>query len=106
MTPVVPNSSEPIADRQGNVTQTWLRFFNAIIGEPEAIVDITVGASPFSRKVSKRGFVSIVGGTVSAVTLTRSRKTITVSAGNIPVMNGDTIEITYSAAPTVSFIPS
>lgn len=68
----------------------------------------TVGASPWSYTAPTYGSLVIQGGTVSAVTITRSGQSavnIGVTAGMFYVQAGDVITITYSAAPTVIFIP-
>lgn len=70
------------------------------------IVPVTVGASPYAYTVTTGGTLAISGGTVSGVTLTRSGTTVPVAMGNVPVRNGDVVTITYSATPTVSFIPA
>lgn len=69
----------------------------------------TVGASPWSYTVPAYGNLVIQGGTVSAVTITRpggSPVNIGVQAGMFPVQASDVIIITYTVAPTVTFIPA
>lgn len=71
------------------------------------IQSITVGASPYAYVAPHHGSVSIQGGTVSAVTLTRQGTAVTLglTAGLVPVATGDVVTVTYSAAPTMKFIP-
>lgn len=67
-------------------------------------VAITVGASPFAYTATFGGMVSVVGGTVSAVTLTRSGIVVWSSAVSndiIPVRAGDITTVTYTVAPTM-----
>lgn len=70
-------------------------------GQP--CVAITVGASPFPYTAIYRGNVTINGGTVSSVTLTRASVVVWSSAASgiiIPVNSGDLITTTYTVAPT------
>ncbi|HET9087124.1 MAG TPA: hypothetical protein VFN53_06365 [Acidobacteriaceae bacterium] len=67
---------------------------------------VTVGASPSAYVAPSGGQVFIAGGTVTSVTLTRNGVTLTVAdSGFIPVGIGDVVSITYTAAPTVTFLP-
>lgn len=108
-TPIVPSSGEPIG-YAGNipvmVSPTYQRFFGNLVGNPPPIVPVSLTASPFSFTASATGNVSIVGGTVSGMTLKRAKVTIPVTGSIIPMMNADVLTVSYSAAPTVSFIPS
>lgn len=82
---------------------------SAAWGATSAIAAITVGASPFSYTAPAAGTVTIEGGTVSAVTLKRGTPAA-ISVGSatgllVPVSAGDVIATTYSAAPTMNFVP-
>lgn len=72
-----------------------------------AVSALTVGTSPYAYTASLRGSVAVSGGTVSAVTITRGGVVVPTGAlaGMFPVMNGDIVTVTYSAAPTMNFIP-
>ncbi|MGV0128854.1 hypothetical protein [Burkholderia gladioli] len=81
---------------------------SAAWGSSAAIASITVGASPFVYTAPAAGTVLIVGGTVSAVTLKRgspSAVSVGATAGSVPVSAGDIVTVTYSGAPTMSFVP-
>ncbi|WP_186267814.1 hypothetical protein [Burkholderia gladioli] len=81
---------------------------SAAWGSSGAIASITIGASPFSYTAPAAGSVLIVGGTVSAVTLKRGAPaavSVGATAGSVPVSAGDIVTVTYSAAPTMSFVP-
>lgn len=76
-------------------------------GAAQPLASITVGASPFSYTAMKDGYALISGGTVSAVSLTRHGTAVsTPTTGFIPTARGDVISVTYSAAPTMTFVPS
>jgi hypothetical protein len=66
-----------------------------------------VGASPFTFTAGTIGHMFVTGGTVSSIVLTRSGTSITCQANQfIPMAAGDTITVTYSVAPTMTFVPS
>ena len=69
----------------------------------------TVGASPWSYTAPAVGNVIVQAGTVSAITITHlggSAVNVGVTAGVIPVIAGDKVTITYTVAPTVTFMPA
>ena len=69
---------------------------------------VTVGASPYAYTATTKGRVVTSGGTVSAITLTRGSAgaiNMGVTAGSVAVDAGDIVTVTYSAAPTINFIP-
>jgi hypothetical protein len=72
-----------------------------------AIAAVTVTASPFAYTATTRGALFVSGGIVSDVSFKRGGTTIPagIAAGVIPVTNGDVVTITYTAAPTVNFVP-
>ena len=89
----------PIAQADGR----YLGYANA----GGTVAGITPGASPYTYTASVAGTVFVSGGTVSAITFTRSSSTIPTGflAGAIPLRAGDSVTVTYSAAPTMNFAP-
>jgi len=84
-------------------------FVNPVSALNSAQVTVSVGASPFAYTVSTYGNLVINGGTVSSVTITRpggAAVTLGVVAGMFAVQAGDVVTITYTVAPTVTFIPN
>lgn len=83
-------------------------------GRHQSPVAVTLGASPASYQAPSRGYLALIGGTISAITLTRvntagttTTTSISPSSLNIPMSSGDTVNITYSVVPTSSnFIPN
>ena len=77
----------------------------APIAQP--VVAVTVGASPFNYVAPFNGQVSITGGTVSLISIIRQSVTVATGliAGVIPASRIDTIQVTYTAAPTIKFLP-
>lgn len=87
-------------------------LFDQMIFQPESnggnIQTISVSTSPLIYTAPSGGFVSISGGTVTPFTqLTRGSATITLGIvdGIVPVNSGDIVTVTFTAAPTVNFIP-
>lgn len=106
--PSLPSWAAPIAEKEtGNLTQVWRLFFQSLVSSPKAIVSIPVGASPFTYIASDDGSVVISGGTVSDVSLKRGNVTVALptTAGMFALSQGDSVIITHSGAPTVSFVP-
>jgi hypothetical protein len=69
---------------------------------------VTVTASPFTYTALFNGTLAVSGGTVSAIAIIRQGVTVAtgVTAGLIPLRRLDQARITYTAAPTVAFLPS
>jgi len=103
-----PTYDQPLTIK-GQTATVWYRFFSALYqGQPSAAeVALAVGISPFSYLAPTRGNVLINGGTVSAVQITRSLTTLTgLTSGFFPLSNGDTLTVTYSGLPTMTWYPS
>jgi hypothetical protein len=69
----------------------------------------TVGASPVTITAPGNGAMIVNAGTVSSIVFSRdgtNNYTTGQTSGVIPVFKGDTLTITYTVAPTVSFIPA
>jgi hypothetical protein len=108
----LPSSAQPIGFTSAGaavlINQVWQRFFNSAFGQAGAGAAVTLTGTPFPFLAGGSGNLLVVGGTVSDITLTRGTTAIPtgLTAGFIPVANGDTVTITYSVAPTVTFIPA
>lgn len=72
----------------------------------DAPAAITVSASPFSYKAPGSGVVVITGGTVSLIEYGRGAVFTTsgLTTGLVPISRGDTVRVTYTVAPTMTFI--
>ena len=68
---------------------------------------VAIGASPFTYTAAFNGTVAITGGTVSAIALIRQGTSIAtgIVAGLFPLSRLDQLQITYSVAPTMTFLP-
>lgn len=71
-------------------------------------IAVTVSASPFLYDSDISGNLVIQGGTVSEISIVRgSSNVITgLTQGVIPMLRGDSVSITYSGLPTVTFLPT
>lgn len=103
----LPTYQEPM-DEQGNMRASWRRWFAATDNgtPPAAEVSVTVGASPFAYQATQKGFLVITGGTVSAISITRTGTYSTgITAGIVPVSLADIVTVTWSGKPTMTFFP-
>lgn len=71
-----------------------------------APTSITVGASPFTYTASAVGHV-LINGTVTGLSLIRGTTTIALPLTTpiVPVDNDDAVKVTYSSAPTMTWVP-
>jgi hypothetical protein len=69
---------------------------------------VTAGTSPWTYKASARQAMHIIGGTVSALSLSRGSTTLTIDylgTGQLIEMSpGDSVTVTYSVAPPVTIL--
>lgn len=108
MRPPLPDGTVPFVDSEtGLISQAWQQFIAKLVGEPKSIVAIAVGASPFSYQAQDDGNVSVVGGTVTDISIKRAAVTLAtgLTVGLIPVSQADTVIVTYAVAPTMKYIP-
>lgn len=68
---------------------------------------VAVGVSPFTYQSSRDGYFIVTGGTVSKQEYGRGATFTDVGllTSMLPIMLGDAIRVTYTAAPTITFIP-
>ena len=105
---VFPIGMVPLVNADRTPTTAWQLFLAQMVAQPGPIATITVGASPFDYQASQSGhLLLLIDGTVSDVSLSRGRVTISTGqvAGFFPMALGDTLTITYTVLPTVYFIP-
>jgi hypothetical protein len=102
-----PTYDTPLTQK-GQTHTAWYRFFQGVYkGTPPASEStVTLGASPYAYQAAAKGFLIIRGGTVSAAQFARSVTTLTgQTQGIFPLSQGDTLTITYSVLPTVTWVP-
>lgn len=100
-------SSIPFTNLSGNLNPAWQSFFQQFTQAPPGASSLVVTASPFDYVAREPGLIAVVGGTVSALTLTRGTVSIDVSGEKlIQVSIKDTVTVTYSVLPVIQFLPS
>lgn len=73
---------------------------------PSDIQLLTLSASPFVFNPAVNGDLTVSGGTLTSISITRRGVAVSVAnASFVPCSNGDAIQINYTVAPTVNFIP-
>lgn len=105
-----PSPTLPVsAPNTGLVASIWYQWFTRIsqLSAERPFEPLTVLASPFVYTAYTIGNVIVQGGTVSSIVLTRDGVSVTCGEGVfIPVAANDTLTITYSVLPSITFIPS
>lgn len=104
-----PTYTEPL-NTGSNTTASWYRWFQNVDKglPPSSELVVTVTASPWTYTAPSKGFVIVTGGTVSLIQFSRTVGTFYPTgqtSGTFPVSQNDRIQITYSAAPAVTFVP-
>lgn len=115
--PAIPAGKLPVAQILLQTTSSSIT--NSMITDERAAVwpvtsyangisTLTVGASPYTYTNASAYAQDVVvsGGTVSAVALGRGAASVTYpTAGPVTLSPGDTVTVTYTAAPTMKVIP-
>ena len=104
----LPSNTLPISGTE-IVSSIWYQFFVRIaqLSAERPIAPVSVGASPFVFTANTIGNVFVSGGTVASIVLKRSGVTLTCPENIfIPVAANDTVTITHTGAPTMTFVPS
>lgn len=76
------------------------------LASQQSPVAITVGASVFDYVAPADGIVILTGGTVSVISIGRNTVFTTTGliVGVFPVSRKDTVRVTYTVLPTMTFI--
>lgn len=77
----------------------------SLLTETAPLAPVTVGASPFTYVAPDAGRVVVQGGTVSLIELGRKATFVAlgITAGVVPVSRGDSVRVTYTVLPTLTF---
>ena len=81
----------------------------ALNAAPAAVMPVTVTASPFSYKALNKGAVAVSGGTVQSIQLTRDGTAfynVGLVDGIIAMSTNDSVVVTYTTAPVMTFFPT
>lgn len=91
---------------QAYIVPPWNNYFQQFAQNAPGTIDIELTASPFSITPNALGSLIIIGGTISEIFLIRGTASIDLTGEKIiPIRLTDTVQITYSDAPTVTFLP-
>jgi hypothetical protein len=96
---------------QGNKTSNvWYRFWQGLYQgrPPSGESSVKPTTSPFTYTTNQRGFVIVQGGTVSTIQFSRGLSTNYVTGltgGCFPLSAGDSLIVTYTVVPTMTFVP-
>jgi hypothetical protein len=104
----LPNFQQAIVEK-GVTSRAWYQFFQQLWKgtPPGSEAAITVEASPFKYTAAQRGFVIVNGGTVILVQFNRTTTNYVTgqTAGCFPLSAGDSLIVTYTGVPTMTFVP-
>jgi hypothetical protein len=104
----LPNSESALS-KQGRLSIGWFRFMSSThAGIPPAEEGpVTLTTSPFTYTAARKGSVIVQGGTVSMLQWARTTANYNIgaTAGMFHLAAGDSLIITYTGAPTVTFAP-
>lgn len=115
MTPIqIPAARQPVTEKgpggEPLFTRPWYLslqgLFQRVANSGAAPIAITVGASPFIYAADTDGNLIVTGGTVTAIAYGRGGvfTTIGITTGLVPVFAGDSVRVTYTVLPTMTFI--
>lgn len=105
----LPNRNYPFVSKLGAIASAWASYLQQFTQQPPNFINITVGISPFSYEAAEPGNLSITGGTIINIRLTRGTVNIDYGSGTnkiIPLAIRDIVTVTYSVLPAINFIPS
>lgn len=105
-----PTFTEQLAAGVTNNSK-WYRYFqqNELGTPPSNEIQITVGGSPFSYTATVKGFVILSGGTVTSVMFSRTLNQFYLTgqtSGVFPMAQNDVLKVSYSARPSMVFVPT
>lgn len=105
----IPNFQQKILDKE-TTNKIWYFFWQGIWkGTPPAPESsVAVTTSPMTYVATQKGFMVVSGGTVSAIAFSRDGTAFYTSGeitGSFPLSNGDSLRITYTVIPTLTFFP-
>lgn len=103
-----PPFTSAITKENGQLTDDWWKYFDKL-SRPNGKTPTTpsVPASPAIFSADDNGMYIVRGGTVSAIEIQRNGAAYVnfgVVAGPFPVQQSDNLRITYTVAPTVTFL--
>jgi hypothetical protein len=103
----LPSLQSVVLDQAGRFTQAWIGFFSGLTAPPGPIQSVDATSSPVSFKAAVAGSLAVSGGAAVEAAITRARQTVPsgVSSGMVALSQGDVATITFTAPPSIAFLP-
>jgi hypothetical protein len=105
----LPQYEMPLHRGEKITTPWYTHFANIYKGKPPASENgVAVTPSPMVYTAQSRGFLIVQGGTVSLIQFSRglvANHTTGLTQGPFPLSQGDSLIITYSVAPNLTWVP-
>lgn len=104
---ILPNTNSPFVNKlTGLLLSPWIQYLQQFTQSPPNFVTLDVTASPFRYVAKEPGYLHVYQGTISTMGVTRGVLSLDfLGQILIPVSINDTVEVDYSVAPTIKFIP-
>lgn len=95
----------------GKTAAPWYFFWQGLFKglAPGAVIPTAPTASPYTFTASVKGFMLITAGTVSLVEFSRDGVTFYsygTTSGQFALNSADRLRVTYTVAPTMTFVPT
>ena len=104
-----PTYDSPLI-RGEQTNSVWYRYLQANEQgvPPSGEASVTPTGSPYTYTAPRKGFLIVSGGTVSAIAFARLGPFYGTgqTAGTFTLALNDKLKITYSGAPTLTFVPT
>lgn len=105
----IPNYKTALAGKN-IIERTWYQFLSDIWkGRPSgAVSSVSSLTSPLIYQAQSKGFMIVQGGTVTIIQFTRDRSTnynTGQTSGIFPLAQGDSLIVSYSSVPTMTWVP-
>lgn len=106
----LPDFNVPLQNK-GITGKDWFFFWaNLFSGLPPGNeISLTVGASPYTYAADVKGSLIVSGGTVSAIAFSRDGITFYATgqtAGMFTLNARDSLRVTYTVLPIMTFVPT
>lgn len=103
---LIPTYDQPLTIK-GALARGWYSFFSGLYSGQATgpVAAVTVGTSPYTYKAPVGGTLMVSGGTVTQISFSRDGANffiLGVTAGAIPMSQGDQVVLTYSVGPPVA----